>query len=116
MHPSCSPTPAATPMEFEGTLRVTLWVGGVGGGVLLHSEMPQGSLGLGRAVEIPTDSGMLTTCRPSGASHPRVTPASANEVVWKFRSLAFSTFSPKTFSTFSPKTFSTFSPKTLATF
>ena len=31
MHPSCSPTPAATPMEFEGTLRVTLWVGGVGG-------------------------------------------------------------------------------------
>ena len=63
--------------------------------MLLHSEMPQGSLGLGRAVEIPTDSGMLATCRPSEA--PRVTPASANEVVWKFRSLAFSTFSPKTF-------------------
>ena len=55
---------------------------------------------------------MLATCRPSEA--PRVTPASANEVVWKFRSLAFSTFSPKTFSTFSPKTFSTFSPKTFA--
>ena len=46
---------------------------------------------------------MLATCRPSEA--PRVTPASANEVVWKFRSLAFSTFSPKTFSTFSLKTF-----------
>ena len=78
-------------MEFERTLRVTLWVGGMGwggGGVLLHSEMPQGSLGLGRAVEIPTDSGMLTTCRPWGASHPHVTqPNSANEVVWKFSQL-----------------------------
>ena len=61
---------------------------GYGWGVLLHSEMPQGSLGLGRAVEIPTDSGMLTTCRPWGASHPHVTqPNSANEVVWKFSQL-----------------------------
>ena len=79
-------------MEFSRALEMTLCEGG-GNYSETASRLP---LPPERAVEIPTDSGMLgPPAGPPPRPPIRVTPnSSANEAVWKFRVPAFSTFSP----------------------